>query len=482
MAIITEEPDSPTLPLKPHTSSPPPKPRTQLPTPPPPTTKNAANPFQFWLYFTVLVSLVTFIFILLSSLSPQDPRAWFLRLPPNLRRHYSTGRTIKVQIAPNLPQVEVFLIQEGPVKSLENVLFVHGIGCSTFAFQKILALLGQKGVHAIAFDQPGFGFSDKSMVVEEVEGGSGGGLQGIRDVYNEIMEKGLFWGFDQLVEKGYVNYEESEHPKRKSVKAIELGPEEMGKVLGQVIEALRLAPVDLVLHDSALGLSANWVLENSRLVRSVTILDSEPKETALPLWAFEIPVIREVVLHSEILFRRLLEKCCSPSVSKSDVEAHRALAMGRDARRAIVGTGKRLNSSFDLAEWSASAGVKELPMHVVWSTGFSNEWIEKGRRVAASLPRAKFATHSGGRWPQEHSADEIAESIHQFVSSLPKPIRQSEEETVPEHVQKMINEAQDTGHDDNHHHNHGHEHYNAHHGHAHAGYMDAYGLGHGWAM
>nr|GMD46843.1 protein AUXIN RESPONSE 4 [Ipomoea batatas] len=484
MAIITEEPDPPTPPPKRRTS-PPPKPLTP---PPPstrtsPTTKNTANPFQFWFYFTVLVSLVTLFFIFLSSFSPKDPKAWFLSLPPNLRRHYSNGRTIKVQTAPNHPQVEVFSIQEGPIKSPDHVLIVHGLGCSTFAFQKIVKSLGQKGVHAVAIDLPGSGFSDKSVVVEE-ESGDGGGVVSLWDVYNEIREKGLFWGFDQLVEKGYVNYEENEVPKRKRVKAIELDPEEMGRVLGQVIEAMGLAPVDLVLHDSALSLSANWVSENPGILRSVTILDSEPSATALPLWALGVPVIREAVLHSGFLFKRLLEKYCCESVSKSDAEAHRILLAGRDGRRAVVGMGKRLNYSLDLAEWSASDGVKALPMQVIWSTGLSKEWSENGQRVAASLPRAKFVTHSGGRWPQEHSADEIAESIYHFVSPLPKSIKQSEEEQVPEHIQKMLNEAQNSGHDHHHHHHgHGHEHHDGHgHGNAHAGYMDAYGLGHGWGM
>ncbi|CAH9145143.1 unnamed protein product [Cuscuta epithymum] len=476
MAIITEVPDSPP---KPHTS-PPSKPRTR-----PPhfdhtsTARNTANPFQFWFYFTVLVSLLTLVFIFLSSLSPQDPKSWFISLPPNLRRHYSSGRSIKVQTAPNHPQVEVFSIQEGPVKSSDHVLFVHGLGCNTFAFQKIVAFLGQKGIHAVAIDLPGSGFSEKSIVVEE-EGGGGGGFGRLLDVYNEIMEKGLFWGFDQLVEKGYVNYEESEPPKRKTVKSIELDSEEMGRVLGQVIEAMGLAPVDLVLHDSALSLSANWVSQNSRMVRSVILLDSAPSETALPVWVFEVPLIREVVLHSGFLFKRLLEKYCSGSVSKSDAEAHMTLMMGRDGRRAVVGMGKRLNHSFDLAEWSASDGVKELPMHVIWSTGFSKEWSEQGNHVAASLHQAKFVTHSGGRWPQEQGADEVAESIYQFISSLPKPIKQSEEEPMPEHVQEMLKDAQNIDHD--HIHSHGHEHYDGHHGHAHAGYMDAYGLGHGWEM
>ena len=62
------------------------------------------------------------------------------------------------------------------------------------------------------------------------------------------------------------------------------------------------------------------------------------------------------------------------------------------------------------------------------------------------------------------------------MSSLPKTVRQVEEEPIPEHIQKMFDEAKDTDH--HHHHHHGHDHAHAH-AHA-AGFMDAYGLGHTW--
>lgn len=67
------------------------------------------------------------------------------------------------------------------------------------------------------------------------------------------------------------------------------------------------------------------------------------------------------------------------------------------------------------------------------------------------------------------------------MSSLPKSVRQVEEEPIPEHIQKMFDEAKDNDHHHHHHHGHsGHDHHDGH-DHVHApGYMDAYGLGHGW--
>lgn len=63
--------------------------------------------------------------------------------------------------------------------------------------------------------------------------------------------------------------------------------------------------------------------------------------------------------------------------------------------------------------------------------------------------------------------------------SLPKAQRQAEEEPMPEHIQKMLNEAKGNVQHDPHHHHHGHDRQDDH---AHAGYADAYGLGHGWAI
>lgn len=247
----------------------------------------------------------------------------------------------------------------------------------------------------MAIDLPGSGFSDKSItVMEEIEGG-----RGLWDVYEEIKEKGLFWGFDQLVEQGYVDFEENNKirvSKKEIIKAIELGSEEMGRVLTQVVNSMELSPVDLVLHDSALGLSSNWIAENRGLVRSVVILDGSPSGSALPFWVLGVPVVREVVLGFRFVFERVLAKCCMASVGGVEAEGHRVLLKGRDGVSAVFGMGKKLNYSFDLSDWSKLDGVKGLPVRVIWS----DNWISEGREVSDAIPQAEFVTHSGGRWTQ----------------------------------------------------------------------------------
>lgn len=253
-------------------------------------------------------------------------------------------------------------------------------------------------MHAVAIDLPGSGFSDKSVTVMEENVGGSGPFSKMWDVYEEIKEKGLFWGFDQLVEQGYVDFEEKkvQVSKKERVKPIEVGSEEMGRVLGQVVDSMQLAPVDLVLHDSALGLSANWISKNRGLIRSVTVLDGSPSGVALPLWVLEVPVVREIVLGFKFAFEMVLGKCCMKSVGRNEAEAHMILLKGRDGASAVVGMGKKLNFSFDLSEWSSLDSVKGLPFHVIWS----DLWTSEGQKTADALLQAKFVTHSGGRWIQ----------------------------------------------------------------------------------
>jgi pimeloyl-ACP methyl ester carboxylesterase len=399
MAIITEEEDQPLSPKQSHSKIRPPK--ADEPISQPTSKSPSPNPFTFWFYFTLLVALITFLFISLSYLAPhQDPKSWFLSLPNNLRQHYSKGRIVKVQTSPNQAPIEVFTIEHGPVVS-ENVVLVHGLGLSSYSFREVIRGLGSKGVHVVAIDLPGNGFSDKS--VEEVVEGGNGVLGGLLDVYDEIQEKGLFWAFDKVIETGQIPYEEigNRVSKRKVVRPIELGPGEIGRVLGQVVETMGLAPVHLVLHDSGLGFGANWILENPGLVRSVTLIDTDSRGFgALPLWVLEIPVVSEVVLGVSFLYRRLINLCCSRGIGVLDAETHRVLLRGRDGRRAVVGMGRKMNHSFDIAEWGGSDGLKDTPMQVLWSGGWSKEWTEEGRRVADALPQAALVMHSGGRWPQ----------------------------------------------------------------------------------
>ncbi|KAJ8751912.1 hypothetical protein K2173_000658 [Erythroxylum novogranatense] len=470
MAVITEEPE-PQSTLKKPTS------------PPEVSETQKKNPFIFWFYFTLLVSFITLLTVTLSSLtsSSQDPKSFFLSLSAPLRQHYSRGRIIKVQIAKSQQHTEIFALESGNKPSVtEKVLIVHGLGLSSFSFRKVIDFLGSRGLHGVVFDLPGNGFSDKTMEVVEERGS--GVFEKLLDVYGLIKEKGIFWAFDNVIETGQIPYEEiqSHFDRGKNVvKSIALGGEEMGRILGQVISTMGLAPVHLVLHDSSLGMVSNWILENAESVRSVSLVDTSVKP-ALPLWVLEIPLVREVVLGSTLAFKRLIGLCCSKGISGMDVDAHRVILKGKNGREALVRTLKKLNSSFNVVEWGRSDVIRKLPMQVIWSSDWSKEWSKEGLKVVEALQRGKLVTHSSGRWPQEDAADELAERISHFVSSLPKSVRQVDEESIPEQIQKIVDETKENMNVNHQHHHHHHHH---HHGHSHghtADYMNAYGLGPGW--
>ncbi|ERN00830.1 protein AUXIN RESPONSE 4 [Amborella trichopoda] len=429
----------------------------------------SANVFTFWAYFTAVVSLITVVFIALSFLVQEDDKSWFLSLSPDLRSHFTSGKLIKAQIGSDQQSIQVFVVEDGP-RDGETVVLLHGLGCSSYSFRRIIASLALKGFHVIAIDLPGSGFSDKTILVEEEF--TPGVFSKVMEVYDKIKEKGLFWGFDQLIETGGLPYVENEIRVYKTLrlKPLGLSSEEVGQIIGQVIDCLGLAPVHVVLHDSALESGAIWVSGNLKLVRSITLIDASETAPSLPIWALKIPLIRELVLGSSTAFSMFVRLCCSRSMEKSVAEAHRVLLKGRDGRRAVVEAGDGLNSSFGFTAWAGSDMMREIPVHILWSRDWSREWTEKGRQVASVFPQAGFVTHSGGRWPQEDVPDEISEAIADFVSSLPKSIREMKEDPIPEHIRKMFDEAKDSS---NHHHHggdfHGHQ----------AGYMDAYGLGHG---
>eukprot|EP01018_Ginkgo_biloba_P011572 Gb_01347 [translate_table: standard] len=452
---------------------------TSSPTPNPTKNDGGANIFMFWACFVGIVSLTTLLFVAISYVNPEDEKAEFLSMPPDLRSHFGKGKLIKVQIGPEKQPIQVFVREEGPREG-ETVVLVHGLGANSFSFRRVISLLASSGIRAVAVDLPGSGFSDKSSLQEDRKWP--GFIGRVRDVYLEIKEKGLFWGFDHLVETGDLPYIEYETRVSKSQQVLQCGAEELGHSLGQVIESLALGPVHLVLHDTGFEPGAIWAANNPSLVRSISLIDATLHRPSFPLWVLKVPGVRELVTHLPL---GLLRICCSKSIDKSVAEAHAILLRTKNGRKAVVEIGRRANSSFDLEAWADEKQMKEVPMRILWASEWSKDWQVEGQRMAKQLPRALFVSHSGGRWPQEDAAEEITEAIVNFVSGLPSTVRSVVEEPLPEHVRRMFDEVKsDHHHGQSHLHSHGHHHQHDHHhgdhGHSHGGgFMDGYGLGHG---
>ena len=160
-------------------------------------------------------------------------------------------------------------------------------------------------------------------------------------------------------------------------------------------------PFHLVIHDSAWGAAVNWVSANPGRVSSTTFLDSSPAELpAFPFRFHETPVVGDLLLRSQFMFGWLVRLCCSRSADVKDAaEAYRVLLKDDGGKKAAVAAGKGLNYSFNLGQWVASEGLKEVKFQVLWSNTWSDGWIDEGWRIAAALLQAKFAWHlvGGGR-------------------------------------------------------------------------------------
>ncbi|KAI3850544.1 hypothetical protein MKX03_003980 [Papaver bracteatum] len=392
-----------------------------------------ANASKFWAYFTFGISLCTLLILTLSASTPQDDESWFFSLPTDLKHHYSNGRMIKVMKSPfNAFPFQVFAIESDSPRNEEEeetVLLIHGFGANSYSFRNVIKSLGLNGIHAVGMDLPGSGFSDKSEFVMEYE--RLGGISGwFHDVYSDLREKG--W-FDQLV--GIPSYEDETTTQTRTLtkilKPMDLDSEDIGTIIGQVIDSSDLSsPVHIVLHDFALVKCGSWISWNLEVVRSITLIDSAPADTAFPLRMLEMPVARDVVLGFSSAYQGLLRNCCSRSVNRTVAEAHRILLTGRDGRRGALGVKKgregldgSIGGGFDLGDWADFMEENSVPIQVLWSRNWSEEWTKEGSWVASKLPAANFFKHSGGRWPQEDAADEIAETITKFVAALPKYVK-----------------------------------------------------------
>ncbi|RZC72606.1 hypothetical protein C5167_048085 [Papaver somniferum] len=223
----------------------------------------------------------------------------------------------------------------------ETVLLIHVFGANSYSFRNVIKSLGSNGIHAVGIDLPGSGFSDKSEFVVEYE--RLGGISGwFHDVYSDLREKG--W-FDQLV--GIPSYEDETTQKTRS----------LAKILKPMDIDLS-SPVHIVLHDFALVMCGSWVSWNLEVVRSITLIDSTPASTALPLRMLEMLVVRDLVLGFSSAYLGLLRNCCSGSVNRTVAEAHRVLLTGRDGRRGVLGVKKVRDGldcsigGFDLGDWA----------------------------------------------------------------------------------------------------------------------------------
>ncbi|KAL5204290.1 hypothetical protein ABZP36_009161 [Zizania latifolia] len=374
--------------------SPPPR-----PPPPPPRPASLASALPFWFYLTAAVSVVALLLphLLPSSTSPP--------LPPLLRLHISEGSVLKLHPGPDL-----FVVTSRPAAAASHrpILFLPGLAAGSFSFRRVLHSLSSRGILAAAVDLPGQGLSPAPAAPPRT------------NPFREIQNRGIFHAFEHLVQTGEVPFQEpAPEPSHTLYNAAEAAAS-----IARAVDALGIAPVHLVLHDSALVAGAAFVSANPAVVQSVTLIDGTAILPAFPAAVLGVPVLGRMVVGVPALFKGLLRMCCARGMGSEEAEAHRVAMREEGKREAVFESWKALNQSFDLKEWRGSSeAVRNVPMMVLWSGSWSDRWIDEGKKVVTALPDAKFAYHSGGRWPQEDACDEISKLIAEFVTSLPTSVQ-----------------------------------------------------------
>jgi haloalkane dehalogenase len=127
-----------------------------------------------------------------------------------IERHRSAGREFEAG------GIQSFVREEGEG---EPVVLMHGIPVSSFLYRKVLPLLAERGLRAVAFDLPGLGLAEKPS------------------------------GFD---------YSWSG----------------LGRWTGEAVDGLGIERCHLVLHDIGGPIALEWALRNRERVSSLTVLDT----------------------------------------------------------------------------------------------------------------------------------------------------------------------------------------------------------------
>jgi pimeloyl-ACP methyl ester carboxylesterase len=248
------------------------------------------------------------------------------------------------------------------------VVFIHGIGASMYSWRNTLPAIAAAGYRAIAFDNRGFGFSDKPA-------------------------------------HGYTNAE-------------------CARLVLTLLDSLRLHDAVLVGHSMGGAIAAEVALESPDRVRGLVLLDAAGFGTRWPftLRAARWPVVGGLVtaLRGRGLTAGILRSTYGdPSkVRDADVDQYYAPVADPDYGQALRGVLREFR--FDALP--GRLGAITTPTLVIW--GSADRWIPVavGRRLAEELPRAAFLLVPGaGHAVGEESPDVVNRSLLAFLKDgLPR--------------------------------------------------------------
>jgi pimeloyl-ACP methyl ester carboxylesterase len=254
-----------------------------------------------------------------------------------------------------------------------TALLLHGVPTSSFLYRKVMPVLADGGLRAMALDLPGLGLADRPEDFDYSWSG-------------------------------------------------------LARWLGEAIDALALDRVHLVVHDIGGPIGCEWAVRNPERVFSLTALNTmldpatfrrpwpmAPFATrgVAPIWLRGVPrsAFRALFYQQGIADRR--------AITPAEVEAHYFLLRRGDGGRAFL----RIMRGFELTAdkrrllWGGLAG-RSYPARIVWGEldpALGLDQLEIARRVlGVDKPILLPAKH----FLQEDHAAEVAEAIADLAAPL----------------------------------------------------------------
>jgi pimeloyl-ACP methyl ester carboxylesterase len=283
------------------------------------------------------------------------------KLSKNALLHEATGRYIHVD------GMRIFILDKG---SGPAVVLVHGLPTSSYLYRKVVPILSERGVRAIAFDLPGLGLSDKP--------------------------EHLPYDWPTL-----------------------------SKWIGKIIQELGLESIHLAVHDFGGPLGIFWAINNSSKIRSITIMDSPLNlvvhKSPLPMRPYNIPYLRQVAffMHNQIMFLFLLRKLGvkdSGQFSRADAAAYQTLLSHNGGRQAFFNIMAAVDNTDSYTALLREGLVKSgLPLQVVWGKHDIAAPIQQVEYIQKNFPIRHLHWLDARHFIQEDQSAACAQHIADFV-------------------------------------------------------------------
>lgn len=277
---------------------------------------------------------------------------------------YDQGQRVRVA------GLDTWVVRAGP-QGGTPVVFLHGIPTSAYLYRHVMRAMHEEH-DCVAFDWPGFGSSAKP-----------------RDA-------------------SYTHRARADH-------------------LAALLDALRLGPVDLVVHDVGGPAGLLFAVENPERIRRLVVLNTtvykRDYRPPLPAMAQFVPVLRELSrpLFTRAAFEHFFKQGLArpERIPRTALENHWRLAKADDGKHAIFDTWARFAEGADAIR-AIRERMGSFPRPVLVLFGAEDPFLPppNAERLAKGFREAELQLLPGvGHFLQEDAPEVVAERLMTFLAA-----------------------------------------------------------------